>query len=215
MAAVRWVREHLTTLLVAACLIVAVIGTYLRYEPTRDTVIQQTTPCQRDSESRACADYIARVSRDEPIRVTCIRYTRAAAIPLDQCPALIELGARRLRQAQEQNGSTDQSTGDLDATTPDQPASDDGAGGDGLPSDGGADDPGDSGAEVPPSDPDPPPAGGGGGENPDDPGTGGGGGTPTEPPPADSTPPLIDTGLTGSCVEVSQGPLLPPVKVCP
>ena len=106
MAAVRWIREHLTTLLVAACLIVAVIGTYLRYEPTRDTVIRQTTPCQIDSTSRACADYIARVSRDEPIRVTCIRYTRAAAIPLDQCPALIELGARRLRQDQEQNGST-------------------------------------------------------------------------------------------------------------
>lgn len=184
MAAVRWVREHLTTLLVAACLIVAVIGTYLRYEPTRDTVIRQTTPCQIDSTSRACADYIARVSRDEPIRVTCIRYTRAAAIPLDQCPALIELGARRLRQDQEQNGSTDQSTGDLDATTPDQPASDDGAGGDGLPSDGGADDPGDSGAEVPPSDPDPPPTGGGGGEDPDDHGAGGGGGE--EAPPADT-----------------------------
>ena len=212
MAAVRWVREHLTTLLVAACLIVAVIGTYLRYEPTRDTVIRQTTPCQIDSTSRACADYITRISRDEPIRVTCIRWTRAAAIPLDECPALVK---REVRQEQEQDRATNESTGDPDAETPDQPTSDDGAGGDGLPSDGGADDPGDSGAEVPPSDPDPPPAGGGGGENPDDPGTGGGGGTPTEPPPADSTPPLIDTGLTGSCVEVSQGPLLPPVKVCP
>jgi hypothetical protein len=190
-----------------------VVGGYLRYEPSRDAVTRiVASPCQQDPEDRECARLRKQIVGVEPLSVPCTSLRR---IVRDK-----EILARFTvcldpRQDLEQNGSTNESTGDPDAETPDQPASDDGAGGDGLPSDGGADDPGDSGAEVPPSDPDPPPAGGGGGENPDDPGTGGGGGTPTEPPPADSTPPLIDTGLTGSCVEVSQGPLLPPVKVCP
>ena len=180
----RWLRKNLTTLLIIACLLVAAAATYFRYEPTRDTVIRQTTPCQLDSTSRACADYITRISRDEPIRVTCIRYTRAAAIPLDECPALVKLGAKRLRQDLEQERSTNESTGGPDATTPDQPTSDDGAGGSGAAGDGDPGGGGDGGPAVPPTEPDPPATGGGGGSDPDDPGSGGGGGE--ETPPADT-----------------------------
>lgn len=172
----RWLRHNLMVILVAACFLLAGIATYLRYEPTRDTVIQQTTPCQRfGTESDRCAAYIARISRAEPIKVTCIRFTRAAAIPLDECPALV----KRLRHNPEQNGSNNKSTGGDDDATTDPgngpapgPSAPDG------PTPGGGGD-GGGGSPDPPTGPDPPQA-------PDPP-------TATPTPPAPSTPPGADS----------------------
>ena len=183
MRSLQRLRHNLMVILVGACFLLAGIATYLRYEPTREAVIQQTTPCQRfGTESDRCAAYVARISRDEPIRVTCIRFTRAAAIPLDECPALVALGAKRLRRNPEQNGSNNKSTGGDDDATTDPgngpapgPSAPDG------PTPGGGGD-GGGGSPDPPTGPDPPQA-------PDPPAT-----TPT--PPAPSAPSGADSPPT-------------------
>lgn len=168
--------------LVGVALVTAIVGGYLRYEPSRDAVTRiVASPCQQDPEDRECARLRKQIVGVEPLSVPCTSLRR---IVRDK-----EILARFTvcldpRQDLEQNGSTNESTGGPDATTPDQPTSDDRADGAGPPPDGGADDPGDSGAEIPPTDPDPPPTGGGGGEDPDDHGAGGGGGE--EAPPADT-----------------------------
>lgn len=168
--------------LVGVALVTAIVGGYLRYEPSRDAVTRiVASPCQQDPEGRECARLRKQIVGVEPLSVPCTSLRR---IVRDK-----EILARFTvcldpRQDLEQNGSTNESTGDPDAETPDQPTSDDGAGGSGPSPDGGSGDDGDGGTEVPPTDPDPPPTGGGGGEDPDDPGAGGGGGE--EAPPADT-----------------------------
>lgn len=168
--------------LVGVALVTAIVGGYLRYEPSRDAVTRiVASPCQQDPEGRECARLRKQIVGVEPLSVPCTSLRR---IVRDK-----EILARFTvcldpRQDLEQNGSTNESTGDPDAETPDQPTSDDGAGGSGPSPDGGSGDDGDGGTEVPPTDPDPPPTGGGGGSDPDDPGSGGGGGE--ETPPADT-----------------------------
>ena len=168
--------------LVGVALVTAIVGGYLRYEPSRDAVTRiVASPCQQDPEGRECARLRKQIVGVEPLSVPCTSLRR---IVRDK-----EILARFTvcldpRQDLEQNGSTNESTGGPDATTPDQPAADDGADGAGSAGDGDPGGGGDGGPAVPPAEPDPPATGGGGGSDPDDPGSGGGGGE--ETPPADT-----------------------------
>lgn len=180
--------------LVGVALVTAIVGGYLRYEPSRDAVTRiVASPCQQDPEGRECARLRKQIVGVEPLSVPCTSLRR---IVRDK-----EILARFTvcldpRQDLEQNGSTNESGGN-DATDPSDgpapgPGPSDPSGGDS----GG--DPGDGGggvADDPPAT-DPPPAGGGGGENPRPPGGGGDPpGGPSAPPTADPSPPTLGSGV--------------------
>lgn len=168
--------------LVGVALVTAIVGGYLRWEPWRDAVTRiVASPCQQDPEGRECARLRKQIVGVEPLSVPCTSLRR---IVRDK-----EILARFTvcldpRQDLEQPRSTNESRGEPDAETPDQPTSDDGADGAGAAGDGDPGGGGDGGPAVPPTEPDPPATGGGGGSDPDDPGSGGGGGE--ETPPADT-----------------------------